>query len=97
MTVYKVNGPVAVLSVKEGGERYLYGNAVFPGDGFTEASVAHLLEVGVISEVEDAVEVPEGDPSDAWTVKQLDAYASREGVDVAGASNKAEKLALLTK
>ncbi|MFB3980332.1 hypothetical protein [Microbacterium proteolyticum] len=36
--------------------------------------------------------VPEGNPTDAWTNAQLDAYAGREGIDVSGAKNKAARL-----
>jgi len=44
------------------------------------------------SDSSESVTVPEGDPSDDWTVKQLDAYAADHGIDLSGASNKTEKL-----
>ena len=41
------------------------------------------------------VEIPDGDPTEDWTGKQLDAFAAREGIDLAGASNKAAKVAAI--
>ncbi len=45
------------------------------------------------STADEPVEIPDGEPSDDWTVKQIDAYASREGFDLGDASNKGDKLA----
>ncbi len=44
---------------------------------------------------DEPVVIPEGDPSDDWTVKQIDAYAEREGIDLGEASKKGEKLAVI--
>ena len=41
----------------------------------------------------ETVEVPEGNPTDDWSNKQLDAYAAAHAIDVKAAKNKAEKLA----
>lgn len=43
------------------------------------------------------VEIPEGDPSDSWTVKQIDAYAKANEIDLGDASNKGEKLEAISK
>ncbi|HEY1177860.1 MAG TPA: hypothetical protein VGF17_17020 [Phytomonospora sp.] len=43
----------------------------------------------------DAPAYPEGDPSEDWTGKQLDAYAADKNVDLAGASTKADKVAAI--
>lgn len=43
-----------------------------------------------------AVEVPDGEPSESWTVAQLEAYAAANGVDLAGASRKADILAAIS-
>jgi len=43
------------------------------------------------------VEIPDGDPNDNWTVKQIDAYAKREGIDFDDEPNKAEKLDAIAK
>jgi hypothetical protein len=50
----------------------------------------------VFPEKDDDVAIPEGDPVEAWTAKQLDAYADREGIDLSKVANKkAEKLAAI--
>lgn len=41
------------------------------------------------------VEIPEGDPSDKWSNKQLDAYAKREGIDLGTPKNKGDRLAAI--
>jgi hypothetical protein len=38
------------------------------------------------------VEIPDGDPSDSWTNAQLDKLAERDGIDLAGAKNKGDRL-----
>lgn len=38
---------------------------------------------------------PEGDPSEQWTGKQLDAYGEDHQVDVSGFGKKADKLAAI--
>jgi hypothetical protein len=38
------------------------------------------------------VVIPDGDPSEEWSNKQLDAYAEREGLDFAGVKNKGDRL-----
>lgn len=40
----------------------------------------------------EKVELPEGDITDAWTVKQLKAYAKDQGIDLADAKTKADIL-----
>lgn len=42
-------------------------------------------------------EIPEGDPSEDWKVDQLKAYAEREGVDLGGATKKADILTAVTR
>lgn len=68
--------------------------------GVVEEQIDRLVDRGLIeavdvSEGEDAVDVPEGEPSEEWTGKQLDAYAAAKGVDLGSAKNKAEKVAAL--
>lgn len=43
----------------------------------------------------ETVELPEGDITEDWTVKQLKAYAKAEDIDLGDAKNKAEILAKL--
>lgn len=42
-----------------------------------------------------ASDIPDGDPSEEWTAKQLDAVAERDGVDLGGATKKADKVAAI--
>lgn len=53
------------------------------------------LEVGGNSDAE--VQIPDGDPTEGWTNKQLDAYAAAKGIDLQGAGTKADKLAAIAK
>jgi hypothetical protein len=41
------------------------------------------------------VQVPDGDPTDAWTVAQIDKFAADRSIDLGGATNKADKLAAI--
>jgi hypothetical protein len=43
----------------------------------------------------ETVEIPEGDITEDWTVKQLKAYAKAEDIDLGDAKTKAEILAKL--
>lgn len=59
-----------------------------------------LVEMGVAKHHKEApkpepIDIPEGEPSEDWTVKQLDAFAERESIDLGDAKTKAEKLAAL--
>lgn len=40
---------------------------------------------------------PEGDPVEDWKGAELDAYAKAKNIDLAGASNKADKVAAIQK
>ena len=42
------------------------------------------------------VEIPDGEPSEKWSAKQLDAFADRAGIDLAGATTKADKVTAIT-
>lgn len=44
-------------------------------------------------DTEESVKIPQGDPTDAWSNKELDAYADAHGIDIKAAKNKTEKLA----
>lgn len=95
---HKVAAAAVVVNV-EGQERYLYRGAVLP-EGVSKADVRRLLNNGMLSEVEvpdgtpaptsDPTEIPEGDPTDKWTVPQLKAYAEKHGIDLKGATKRAE-------
>lgn len=95
---HKVTAAAVVVNV-EGKERYLYRGAVLP-EGVAKGDVRRLLNNGMLAEVEvpdgtpapksDPTEIPEGDPTDKWTVPQLTAYAEKHGIDLEGATKKAE-------
>lgn len=49
-----------------------------------------------LAEARDDVAVPEGDPSEAWTNAQLTQYAADQGIDLGGATVKADILTAIT-
>lgn len=61
-----------------------------------DETVEYYTSKGWTADVEPPTVIPEGDPSEDWTVKELDAYAEREGIDLAGATKKADKVAAIT-
>lgn len=81
--------------------RYFFRGTEVPEEGLDPNVVRKLESLGHIGprEVEGGVvleiEIPEGEPTSKWTVAQVDAYALREGIDLAGLATKAEKLRLL--
>lgn len=70
------------------------------GAGATEDPTAlayfarHGYEVGDV-EVNPAPEIPEGDPTEKWTVAHLVAFAAREEIDLGEATKKADILAAI--
>lgn len=98
---YKVIAPLVVAKQADGTNVHIYQGAPLP-DSVDETEAARLLEGGFVEEIvtetpdesdDSGVEVPEGDPSEDWSNKQLDAYAAAKGIDIKAAKNKAEKLA----
>lgn len=53
-----------------------------------------LTQIPIVRPV-PVVDVPEDVPTEAWTVKQIDAWAVAHGVDLAGAKTKAAKIGLI--
>jgi len=51
----------------------------------------HLTEGGEST----AVTIPDGEPSEEWKAAELTAYAEREGIDLAGATKKADVVAAI--
>ncbi len=51
-------------------------------------------EQGYVKAAEE-VAIPEGNPEDAWTVPQIDAYAAREAIDFGDATTKPKKLEVI--
>ncbi|MEO5919928.1 MAG: hypothetical protein ABIQ01_02180 [Pseudolysinimonas sp.] len=54
MAAYVVSGALAVLRTDKGNERYVYRGGVIESTPDTEASIKHLLSVGLIEEATDA-------------------------------------------
>lgn len=104
MAKYKVIGAVAVVRRKDKSERYIYRGAEFDADGADEKNIEHLVNTKLIAKVKETkadggeVQIPEGAPKESWTVAQLEAFAKREGIDLAGVEgNKPEKFAAIEK
>jgi hypothetical protein len=78
MAAYKAI--VALVIAKDESERdvYIYQDGYVPGN-VTSESIERLVKEGFIEKVDepagDEPPFPEGDPSEDWTGKQLDAYA----------------------
>jgi len=78
---FRVSGAVAVLRTDKGNERYVYRGGVIESTPDTEASIKHLLSVGLI---EESQEVPASDdnpeelPADAWNHERIDAWAAAQ-------------------
>ena len=88
---HKVISPLVSIKDPAGKNTYFYEGATVP-DGFDSKDVDRLVEVGMLEEIQ-----VEGDPSDAWTVKQLRAHAEAEGIDLGDAKTKADILSALSK
>lgn len=67
-----------------------------PADAAKQITNPKAWEGGNAPDAEpDGPAYPDGEPSEDWTGKQLDAYAADKTVDLAGASTKAEKVAAI--
>ena len=60
-------------------------------------TVDYYLERGwhVAGSEPEAVVIPDGDPTDKWSRKELDAYAETLEIDVSGAKTKGDVLAAI--
>lgn len=94
---YSVIVPLVVATQEDGSHAYLYQGAPVPGS-VHEDEIKRLADGGFIvkDKTAEVVEIPDGDPTEEWTAKQLDAYADAKGIDIKSAKNKTEKLAALT-
>jgi len=66
-------------------------------EGVADELLKSLEKRGLIAKVKDEettteVVIPDGDPTEQWKGAELDAYAAREGIDIKGKTNKADKL-----
>lgn len=96
--------PVKITSPIEGYDgRSVFGplSVQFKGGVATADDVsaplrAYLQTKGYVLEDEDAMPeraYPEGEVTDKWSARELDAYAAERGIDLAGATKKADKVA----
>ena len=72
-------------------------HAFGPDDTVPEWAEKAITNPDVWAEAPESDELPEGDVTDKWTVKQLQAYAKSEDIDLGDAKTKAEILAVLAK
>ena len=102
MARYVVTGPSADVLI--GGKRVTLGKGMVVPDEADEGRVAHLLDVGLISEAPLAAPAPAAappPPADAvrdrssLSIKELRDLAATYGVDLAGLTSKADILAVL--
>ncbi|MDY0830740.1 hypothetical protein SK224_16515 [Microbacterium sp. BG28] len=75
---------------------------LFAGDPVPEnvddEQIKRLLDRGLIEPITDEsneAELPEGDPTDRWSVPQLKQYAGNKGIDLGAAKKKDELLAAI--
>ncbi|MFJ4287977.1 hypothetical protein ACIPY0_20230 [Paenarthrobacter nicotinovorans] len=100
---YLVTAPLVSVKDAAGKYTYFYEGATVP-EGFDKENLAALAKSGLVAEIVErpaddgsATEVPDGEPAEAWTVKQLKAYADAKGIDLGDAKSKPEVLAAVTK
>lgn len=94
---YRVSTPLVIASDEGGRQVYLYSGQPVPSN-VPDKEIKRLLEGEFIESdgVEDEADsLPDGDPSDEWTVKQLRAYAKAFDVDLGKATSKPDILAAL--
>lgn len=92
---HKVVAALVAVKNKAGTLSYFYQGSVVP-DGFDADDLERLSEAGLVAVEEVTPEFPEGDPSEAWTAKQLKAFAANAGVDLGDAKTKPEILERLS-
>lgn len=94
MTTYIVSGAAAVLKVRggEGGERYLYKNALVPKDVYLVESVKNALDAGLLTEVEEvAAEPADATPASTDTGTATTPAAKAAGAETPKAASAAKK------
>jgi hypothetical protein len=64
-------------------------------DYLVECGRFELVVEEKVSTSGQATTIPEGKPTDKWTVAQLQAYADERGIDLTGAANKAAMVAVI--
>ncbi|GAB2646298.1 hypothetical protein GCM10027169_13100 [Gordonia jinhuaensis] len=88
----KITAPVKDFSGTVAGVDFVEG----VGDTDDENAIAYFERQGYeVSKAKAKVDIPDGEPSDSWTVAQLKAYAAEHDVDLGDAKNKPDILAVL--
>lgn len=70
-------------------------------EGVSEEQLKRLVDRGFIEEISveatdsEETTLPEGDPSEDWSGKQLDKFAADLGIDLGAARTKADKVAAI--
>lgn len=93
-----VKAPLVVAKLAEGPYAYLYAGVELPSN-LADGEVERLLAEGfveLLAEPESELETPPAERAlGALTGAELDALAKAENVDLAGAKNKADKVAAI--
>lgn len=75
---------------------YLYRGGIVPAGLATDEQIKHHLAIKAIEPIElpDAVTVPEGDPVEAWSIAEFDAWAAAQSpaFEFGSAKTKADRL-----
>lgn len=98
-----VTAAAAVVFIN-GAQTTLYRGDPLPSTT-PESQVEHLISVGLVEAVDapdeitdvEEPEFPSGEPSDAWTAKQLVAYAVAHDIDLGAAKSKGDVVKVVVK
>lgn len=101
--MFEVIVPLVVAHTSAGTDRYLYRGEVFDGKGLTIGEAQRLVDGGFLAELVEALEVVEPEPVElaevvdmgGMTVADLVEYAAEAGIDLGGATRKADILAAI--
>lgn len=91
----------AAVQVNVGNRVHMVFRGQAVPEGVADDALEALTAKGLIESVaggestDGGESVPEGEPNESWTGKQIDAYAEAKGVDLGKAKNKADKLAAI--
>lgn len=96
----RVIGAAVVLRTEDGGERYLYQDAVVSAAGFKDESVSRAIDNGLVEEVDapagsSSDTAADDKPTDKWTNEKIVAYAAEHSIDLGEATTKKELLAAI--
>ncbi|PZE23861.1 hypothetical protein [Curtobacterium sp. MCBD17_028] len=91
--LYTVTGAAAVIG-SGAAQRYVYRGGVFTDEGVKPEQIEHLKSVNLIADhvadTSQEVTLPDGDPTEQWTVVQLRKYAADNSISLGSATTKAD-------